>query len=138
MKKQAAPAHAILAVPKEVTFGVAGTYEDKPTITNHVVMDAWVFNSDADLANQTPEEFVGVTWGVHKGIANKFAENLNELCGPFRIAKDKYWEMVNLKPGDHGFDEANKYANALIDKFDNAPAPPSFVDDAAPVDMPVF
>ena len=127
-------ARAILVVPHKVSFDVPTNFNGMAGTRHEVEMDAWVFHTQADVENGTPEEMLGVTWGANKGIARALNGQIGNLVGPFRIVKESqngksFWTTVDLGEGEPAWKPVNDFADALCAKMSATPDAPSFNDE---------
>lgn len=127
-------ARAILVVPHKVSFDVPTNFNGMAGTRHEVEMDAWVFRTQADVENGTPEEMLGVIWGANKGIARALNGQIGNLVGPFRIVKESqngksFWTTVDLGEGEPAWKPVNDFADALCAKMSATPDAPSFNDE---------
>ena len=127
-------ARAILVVPHKVSFDVPTNFNGMAGTRHEVEMDAWVFHTQADVENGTPEEMLGVIWGANKGIARALNGQIGNLVGPFRIVKESqngksFWTTVDLGEGEPAWKSVNDFADALCAKMSATPDAPSFNDE---------
>ena len=128
-------ARAILVVPHKVNFDVPTNFQGKEGTRHEVEMDAWVFHTQADVEQGTPEEMLGVTWGANKGIARALNGQIGNLVGPFRLVKESgaggknFWTTVDLGEGEPAWGPVNEFADALCAKMSATPDAPSFSDE---------